>query len=159
VGARKLHPSFSLNRFSIEFPPKNLHGYQACGERIFPVPKHAKGIFQLCAVRKILSQCGLFSAGILPPLSIRSGLLCFERLGGWWGCSCCEINRRQMHFIGDSWTRCRHSRRRRDPRAPAKIATYARLQSGAVVLVARLPKLQALSVCEDRSIGRAGDGD
>lgn len=75
----------------------------------------------------------------LPPLSIRcylpAGLLCFERHGGWWGCSCCEINRRQMHFIGDSWTRCRR-RQRRDPEAPAKIATYARLQSVAVVQVA-----------------------
>jgi len=85
-----------------------------------------------------------------------AGLLCFERHGGWWGFSCCEINRRQMHFIGDSWTRCRHSRRRRrDPRAPVKIATYARLQSGAVVLVARLPMLQALSARTDQLGGRA----
>jgi hypothetical protein len=36
-----------------------------------------------------------------------------------------------------------------------KIATYARLQSGAVVLVARLPMLQALSARTDQLDGRA----
>lgn len=93
------------------------------GERIFPVTKQAKGIFSaLRHTQNPLPSRPLYSAGICSRF-LSAGLLCFERHGGWWGCSCCEINRRQMHFIGDSWTRCRH---RRDPRAPAKIATYAR---------------------------------